>query len=638
VNTNRKIPSGLIALKSIVEGTSDHTGQEFFQLLVKNLSQVLDVHGVWITEYLKESNELRALAFWLGGHFVKEYKYKVKNTPCEPVVNSRDICHIPDKVIELFPKDPDLDKLNAVSYMGISIKDINGEVVGHLAMLDNKPMEEIPEAMAIFRIFAARATAEMRRLRATILLEDSERKLKRVFNGVQEAIIEFDDNYIVVQINASGLNLLNADLFQIMEKDVRIFFDDEGIDKLTISVKSLGIKENTNTSLVLQGHLNFTPPGGIKIPTEASLSKYSVDGKNYYALFFHSVHEQVQTKMELEKLTLETSMLKEKASFLGNNVILGESTAIQEVKLMINQVAPASTTVLITGETGTGKELVAQEIHLEGLRNDKPLITLNCAALPAELIESELFGHVKGAFTGATNARDGRFVMANGGTIFLDEIGEMNLALQAKLLRVIQQGEFEPLGSSKTIKVDVRIIAATNRNLLEEVNKGSFREDLYYRLNVFPIYIPPLRARGKDVSIISDVFLNKLSQRNKIKFSGLTEFDVEILLKYHWPGNVRELQNVLERALILSRDGKIDLSYLIKVDQPMSAINKENDQFVYNEEQMKLFEKQNIINALYKSKWKISGKDGAAQILGIPITTLNSRIKKYEISKPFRNF
>jgi transcriptional regulator with GAF, ATPase, and Fis domain len=228
--------------------------------------------------------------------------------------------------------------------------------------------------------------------------------------------------------------------------------------------------------------------------------------------------------------------------------------------------------------------------------------------------------------------------MANGGTIFLDEIGEMTLTLQAKLLRVIQQGEFEPLGSSKTIKVDVRIIAATNRNLLEEVNKGSFREDLYYRLNVFPIHIPPLRERGKDVSIISEVFLNKLSQRNKIKFSGLTEFDVEILLKYHWPGNVRELQNVLERALILSRDGKIDLSYLIKVDQPMSAINKENDQFVYNEEQMKLFEKQNIINALYKSKWKISGKDGAAQILGIPITTLNSRIKKYEISKPFRNF
>jgi transcriptional regulator with GAF, ATPase, and Fis domain len=342
--------------------------------------------------------------------------------------------------------------------------------------------------------------------------------------------------------------------------------------------------------------------------------------------------------MELEKLTLETSMLKEKASFLGNNVILGESTAIQEVKLMINQVAPASTTVLITGETGTGKELVAQAIHLEGLRNDKPLITLNCAALPAELIESELFGHVKGAFTGAISARDGRFVMANGGTIFLDEIGEMNLALQAKLLRVIQQGEFEPLGSSKTIKVDVRIIAATNRNLLEEVNKGSFREDLYYRLNVFPIHMPPLRERGKDVSIISEVFLNKLSQRNKIKFSGLTEFDVEILLKYHWPGNVRELQNVLERALILSRDGKIDLSYLIKVDQPMSAINKENEQHVYNEEQMKLFEKQNIINALYKSKWKISGKDGAAQFLGIPITTLNSRIKKYEISKPFRNF
>ena len=622
-----------MALKSIVEGTSDYTGQEFFQSLVKNLAEVLNVHGVWVTEYLKDTQELNALAFWLDGQFVSKYRYKVKNTPCESVVNSKNICHIPDKVIELFPDDPDLKKLNAVSYMGVSIKDIDGKVMGHLAMLDNQPMDEIPEATAIFKIFASRATAEMRRLKTTRLLEDSERKLKRVFDGAQEAIIEFDEQYNIIQINASVLKLLKTDSHQILGKDVRDIIDKEGRVKLALTLKSLDINMDIRNSHWIQGHIICILPDGTTIPTEASISKYSVDDKNYFALFFHSVREQVLTKNELQKLTLETSMLKEKANFLGNT-ILGESTAIQQVGLMIHQVAPTATTVLITGETGTGKELTAQAIHQGSLRRDKPLITLNCAALPAELIESELFGHVRGAFTGAISARDGRFVLADGGTIFLDEIGELPLALQAKILRVIQQGEFEPLGSSKTIKVDIRVIAATNRNLLDEVKHGNFREDLYYRLNVFPIHMPPLRAREKDVIIISEALLNKLSRRNKIKFLGLTEMDVEILLKYHWPGNVRELQNVLERALILSKDGTIDLSYLIKSTQPVSEKKLVDNHNIYNEAQMKIFEKQNIINALEKSNWKISGKYGAAKILGIPVTTLNSRIKKYRIVKP----
>jgi PAS domain S-box-containing protein len=622
-----------MALKSIVEGTSDYTGQEFFQSLVKNLSEVLHVHGVWVTEYLKDTQELNALAFWLDGKFVSEYRYKVKNTPCESVVNSKEICHIPDKVIALFPEDPDLKKLHAVSYMGVSIKDLDGEVMGHLAMLDNKPMEELPESMAIFRIFAARATAEMRRLKATRLLEDNEHKLKRVFDGAQEAIIEFDANNKIVQVNASGLKLLNTDAGKVVGKDIQIFFDSESIQKLALTVNSLSVKKDINNSRWIQGHLNCRTSSDAIIPTEASVSRYSVEGQNYVSLFLHSVHEQVQTKNELEKLSLETSMLKEKANFFGNT-ILGESTAMQEVGLMITQVAPTLTTVLITGETGTGKELTAQAIHQASSRSDKPLITLNCAALPAELIESELFGHIRGAFTGAVAARDGRFVLADKGTIFLDEIGELPLALQSKLLRVIQEGAFEPLGSSKTIKVDVRIIAATNRNLLEEVGKGNFREDLYYRLNVFPVHMPRLRDREKDVIIISEALLNKLSQRNKIKFLGLTKTDVDILLKYHWPGNVRELQNVLERALILSKDGKIDLSYLVKTTRPVSEDRIIDHKKIYSEQQMKNFEIQNIVNALEKSNWKISGKNGAAEIIGIPVTTLNSRIKKYGIVKP----
>lgn len=636
MDVNRKVPSGLMALKSIVEGTSIYTGQEFFNALVKNLAEVLGVHGVWVAKYDAVKEELSALAFWLDDAFVDGYQYYIKGTPCEPVVKSKgNICHIPDRVIELFPGDNDLKKLNAVSYMGVAITDVNGDVMGHLSILDNKPMEELPEAMAIFKIFAGRATAEMRRLKVTQRLQDNEQKLKRVFEGAQEAIIEFDENHTIVQINTSGMNLLNIEEDKAIGKNILDCFEQDGNSKLLTSIKSLNINNKKWHSQWVQGYLNCTTPQGKAIPTEASISKYSVNNKSYYSLFLHSVKEQLLVKSELDKVTLEASMLKEKIEAMNSNIIHGESKSIKRVLEMIAQVSVTESTVLVTGETGTGKELVAQSIHQESQRKSKPLLTLNCAALPAELIESELFGHVKGAFTGAISARDGRFLLANNGTIFLDEIGELPLSLQSKLLRVLQQGEFEPLGSSKTIKVDVRIIAATNRNLLEEVSKGSFREDLYYRLNVFPIHLPPLRERGDDVLLISDIVLNKLSKRNGITYLGLNDNDKELLRSYEWPGNVRELQNVLERALILNKNGQLDLSKILNSSKKVSLFTEivDDETSIYNEEQMKDIEKRNILNALNKTSWKIAGNNGAANLLGIPTTTLNSRIKKYGIVK-----
>jgi transcriptional regulator with GAF, ATPase, and Fis domain len=286
---------------------------------------------------------------------------------------------------------------------------------------------------------------------------------------------------------------------------------------------------------------------------------------------------------------------------------------------------------LIFGETGTGKELVAKEVHQMSFRKDKPFIAINCAALPSELIESELFGHVKGAFTGATETREGRFLLADKGTIFLDEIGELPLALQAKLLRVIQEGEFEPVGSSTTKKVDVRIIAATHRDLKKAVMNSQFREDLFYRLNVFPLHVPPLRDRDGDIILLATAFLNKYSQRMGRKSVSLNEVDKHILRNYSWPGNVRELQNVIERAVITSAHGKLNISP--EFGQGASHKNKPGDiERVFTYEEMKRMETENLILALKLTGGKVFGANGAAKILGLPPTTLNSKLKKLEIS------
>ena len=302
---------------------------------------------------------------------------------------------------------------------------------------------------------------------------------------------------------------------------------------------------------------------------------------------------------------------------------------------MMQQVAQTDATVLITGETGTGKELVARGLHKASLRNEKPLIRINCGAIPANLIESELFGHKKGAFTGATIDRKGRFLLADKGTIFLDEIGEMPLDLQPKLLRVIQEGEFDPVGSSETIKVDVRIIAATHRDLLSHSQEGKFREDLFYRLNVFPIEIPALRHRSEDIVLIAQEMIHQHSKKLNKSISDLSESDKTLLTTYNWPGNVRELQNLLERAVIISQNGNINLHDIIPSNLGSQQISPEiAETKILTSKQLLSLEKDNILRALKQTRWKISGKNGAAAILQLPPTTLASRIKALGIERP----
>jgi transcriptional regulator with GAF, ATPase, and Fis domain len=305
--------------------------------------------------------------------------------------------------------------------------------------------------------------------------------------------------------------------------------------------------------------------------------------------------------------------------------IIGQSTALSHVFLRVEQVAPMNATVLLTGETGTGKGVVARAIHSGSTRKDRPMITVNCTTLPANLIESELFGRERGAFTWSDARQIGRFELADGGTIFLDEIGDMPLELQSKLLRVIQDGEFERLGSPRTIKTDVRIIAATNRNLEEEIKNGRFREDLFYRLNVFPITMPPLRQRKEDIPLLVNHFVAKFNKKIGKKMETVAKETLSTLQEYHWPGNVRELESVIERAVITSQGTALQLLDRFDTFPKSDKLAGEDVKALAELEQ------DHILHVLKKTGWRIEGKNGAAGLLGLNASTLRARMRKYGI-------
>jgi transcriptional regulator with GAF, ATPase, and Fis domain len=333
-----------------------------------------------------------------------------------------------------------------------------------------------------------------------------------------------------------------------------------------------------------------------------------------------------EIKQLKNQLASESEYLREeiKAEHDFENII-GKSAAIKYVFYKMEQVAALDTTVLIQGETGSGKELVARAIHNLSPRVNRPLIKVNCAALPLHLMESELFGHEKGSFTGAHMKQIGRFELANGATLFLDEIGELPLELQAKLLRVLEEGEFESIGSSKTVKVDVRIIAATNRNLETEVQEGRFRKDLLYRLKVYPITVPPLRERVEDIPLLANLFLEIFNKKMARKIDHVSIATMEALQKYSWPGNVRELRNVIERAVINSSGLKLRLM------EKLETTSKEAPDSL---RPLKEVERNYIVTVLENTSWRIDGPKGAALILDLNPSTLRSRMRKLDITKP----
>lgn len=670
-------------LCAIIQGTVAVTGTQFFRSLVRHLAQGLHVRWVFVAECLPNLRA-RSLAFWLDDDFGAYFEYALPGTPCMEVAQGR-TCHVPDRLAEVFPEDKGMIDMGTVSYLGVPLVSSEKRIIGHLVVFDDKPMPADPLVLSVMETFAARAGAELERKQA----DEEMRRLRDELAARKLAEIEREKQRISDQLQQAGEALSASDeRFRDLFDEAPIAYVNEGLDSRFIranraAMRILGIKPEEVPGTYGKNFVPDTPDAQRRLKeafesigrgTDTSgvvlelrrkdngkplwiqwWSKPAPDGQSTRTMFV-DITERVLMEQEQARLQAQNTYLQEEIRSEHNfGEIVGGSPALLNVLRQVEQVAPADSTALIIGETGTGKELIARAIHDRSGRKARALVKVNCGAISAGLVESELFGHVKGAFTGALANRDGRFKVADGGTIFLDEVGELPLDTQVKLLRVLQEQEFEPIGSSKTVKVDVRIIAATNRDLSTAVAEGKFRRDLYYRLNVFPIVVPPLRERADDVPLLVSFFLQRFAKKFGKSAKVASVETMQCLASYAWPGNIRELQNVIERAILLSPGDTLTLApdfgpATTSVGADVRRLNSkpaslasvaDKDRSLLtsaptsaNSGSLEDVERRHIESVLNQTNWMIEGERGAAKILNLNPSTLRSRMKNLGIKRP----
>jgi PAS domain S-box-containing protein len=478
------------------------------------------------------------------------------------------------------------------------------------------------------------------------LFQESERDNQLLLSSVGDGIYSINSDGLATFVNPAGARMLGWEPEDMIGKNIHRIHHHTHADGSHYPVEDCPIYKAVRDGVVHEGRQEvFWRRDGSWFPVEFTSTPVISEGRIAGAVVvFRDITERRNTENQLQTALEELKVLKqrleEQNAYLQEEIhiehnfreIVGQSEPILKIIKQIDVVAPTDASVLINGESGTGKELIARAIHQASRRSASPLIRVNCAAIPTELFESEFFGHIRGAFTGAIRDRVGRFELADGGTLFLDEIGEIPLELQSKLLRVLQEGQFERVGEERTRKVDVRIIAATNRDLRQEVMAKRFREDLYFRLNVFPIQSPALRERTMDIAPLAAHFLKQTSKRLNMPGRRLRNSDIERLQRYSWPGNIRELQNVIERALITSHgaDLTMDLPDEPKTSQNAAALPIPSSG-VMTDAQLRELERSNMHAALKATNGKLFGKGGAAELLGLKPTTLASRLKRLDI-------
>ena len=599
-----------VALREILEGTSSEVGEGFFNSLVEHLSSALNVRFAFVAEFAG-AGRVRTLAFWTGERHVGPFEYDLDGTPCEEVVSGR-LCHHPDNLTERFPRDASLAEWGMRSYLGVPLVDARGDVLGHLAVAHSEPLPDEPRGMAIFRIFAARAAAELRRLRAEHEVREARARLSSVLSNAMDAIVIVDAGLRLQMINRSAERTLGRDEKQLVGASLEPFLAPVLREVLRAVTERAGGSDNSPVWLPEGCYL--TRQDGTQVAVEGTISPVVSDGDERFVVILRDTADRERAR----RLDLENQYLKETLCSEQSTEILGGSSAIRSVLAEIDRVAATQTTVLIQGETGTGKELAARAVHSRSTRGSGPLIKVDCATLPDHMAESELFGHEKGAFEGALEKRIGRFELADGGTLFLDEVGELSPEVQNRLLRVLEEQEFQRRGSSATIRVDVRIVASTNRDLEEEVERGTFRKDLYYRLAGFPLRLPPLRERSDDVVLLAETFCERYARGLGRSAPRLDETSRNWLRTYAWPGNVRELENIIERAVILSTGEELSLNGAAE-----DAAHKRS-----NDETLAGMQRDHIERILDRTGGRVEGVGGAASILDIHPNTLRSRMKK----------
>lgn len=463
-------------------------------------------------------------------------------------------------------------------------------------------------------------------------LQESEERLARIYDSANDGIFVVDplrDN--IVEANPKAAEIVGYAVEELAGMPMSAIHPDEMPQLLDFAEGVISSGKGITDSL------SCLTKSGIRVPVEMSASALHVEGRSLMLVIVRDITERVEADQALRKAMTEIEALKNRLQaeniYLQDEIrvernfeeIITCSEALNKSLRQIEQVASTDATVLILGESGTGKELLARAVHGASDRAQRPMIKVNCATLPENLIESELFGHEKGAFTGAIERRTGRFELADGGTLFLDEIGDLPLELQPKLLRVLQEGEFERVGSPLTMKTDVRVIAATNRELEKAIKSGDFREDLYYRLNVFPILCPPLRERKEDIPLLASHFALKYSTKFGKRMVDIPREVIDSLQAYDWPGNIRELENIIERAIIINQGRHLDLGDWLS----NNVISSESPRIQTLEE----LDRQHISNVLELARWKVRGEQGAAKMLGMKATTLEARMKKLGIKR-----
>ena len=491
-------------------------------------------------------------------------------------------------------------------------------------------------------------------LRDEQYFRDIEREYRLILGAAGEGIYGVSSDGLTTFLNPAAENMLGYRAEELVGQDMHDFIHHHRVDGSTYPTHECPIY-----NAFKEGKINsvdnevFWKKDGTPIPVEYTSTPIIDSGRVIGAVIvFRDTSERRHTEETLraalienatlrERLEMENAYLQEEIRNRGNHHnIIGNSESLNTLLAQIELVGPTDANVLISGESGTGKELIAHAIHRASGRADRPLIRVNCAAIPRELFESEFFGHVKGSFSGALRDRVGRFELADGGTLFLDEVGELEIGLQAKLLRVVQEGKFERVGEERSRTVDVRLIAATNRNLKAAVEVGDFREDLFFRLNVFPIECTPLRQRASDIPLLAEHCLETTCSRLNLPLPRLSRANVQVLMAYRWPGNIRELQNVMERAVIVARNGKLEIdlptgneSSVQKESQGGGSTTASVDKIFTAGEMIEL-ERLNLKRALAACGGKVSGKDGVAKLLGMKPTTVYSRIKSWNL-EPF---
>jgi PAS domain S-box-containing protein len=484
--------------------------------------------------------------------------------------------------------------------------------------------------------------------RITQVFERIERQNRLILGAVGEGIYGLDAHGQTTFINPAAERILGWSAGDMVGHDAHLLFHHSHIDGSLFEVQQCSIHASFSDGQIHRvDNEVFWHKNGEAIPVEYTSTPIFEMGRLVGAVvLFRDIRERQRAESRLRealneveqlklRLELENQYLQEEIKAERNHhEIVGDSPAVLHLIRQIELVAPTDANVLVSGESGTGKELIARAIHASSRRSDRPLIRVNCAAIPRDLFESEFFGHVKGAFTGAVNDRVGRFELADGGTLFLDEVGEIPLELQSKLLRVLQDQQFERVGDNLTRAVDVRVIAATNRDLREMIGAGTFREDLYFRLNVFPVRSVPLRERLGDIPLLAGHFLERACQAFNKPGVRLPLAQVEVLKRYPWPGNIRELENVIERQIIVSQDGRLRFDELLptaareQIAEPVAA--QDADELLRDEDlqqQLRL----NTLAMLKRTRGKVSGEGGAAQLLGLKPTTLASRLRKWNV-------